>query len=849
MTNYFKEYAAKLAAGNYLPIPIKPGSKGCQLKDWPHYRFKAGDEDKYGACGVGLLCGQGGYPLAAVDCDTKDPDMLAWLASEMAPLVALSRVGNAPKVLYVLRADAPGFSKMTSHKFVDGNGGEHQLEILGAGQQFVAFAIHPMTKRPYEWTDVFGGPTELTAPELPVVSLDALKVLIAAFNKKGLEKGWQIKSRSRDGAGKAPEDDDAFSRLVAREQKPDVSIEDAKKYLDLLPKACYDDRDLWIETGMALHFHFDASDEAYELWDTWSRKSEKYQSADETRYLWDGFGKSGHSPITIATVIKRANAAKEKALRDAKKAELDLELEKIEACRDKYEVQDVLKRASLSDSMDREELVKRAQVKIQKLSGVKPSLASIRGYLPRARNVRKYEMTEDGNAERMIDTFAGVIIYVLETGQWYIWNGVVWVPATEAEICALGRQTVLAIADDARKCEDDEQRSDLYAWCAASQKANMYKHMVEIARGDQRICIHASELDAQTRYVAVKNGEIDLLRLEFIPADPKHYLTQCMGVSFDATADCPLWKKTVLEVFSGNEGVAGFYQRICGYPLLGEPIEQKFFTLRGGGANGKSTLTNTVLKVFGSYGLITPSETLLGTSTNSNAGQTREDLLRLKGKRLVTVMEPDDDKPLKEGTIKALTGGEMIAARGLYAKQTVMFKPCFTLHFCTNHDLLIRGTDHGILRRTVIVNFERVFKEEEQDRNLSKKLEAEGSGILNWILKGIRSYRKLGLATPDEVKQATEQYKEGQDLTKEWLEECFEFGPGFAVLTPQAFQSWRNYAEPRGLLNYIKNTRTLGKRLSEKGFRPFRDSYGFRGRGFVGLRLKTFENLDEGDEK
>lgn len=128
-------------------------------------------------------------------------------------------------------------------------------------------------------------------------------------------------------------------------------------------------------------------------------------------------------------------------------------------------------------------------------------------------------------------------------------------------------------------------------------------------------------------------------------------------------------EKTVLEVCSGDEQKAEFYQLIASYPILGEPIEQKFFTLQGGGANGKSTLTNTILHVYGQFGLITPSETLLGQSTNSNAGQTREDLLRLKGKRLVTVMEPDDDKPLKEGTIKALTGGEQIAARGLYAKR------------------------------------------------------------------------------------------------------------------------------------------------------------------------------------
>lgn len=46
--------------------------------------------------------------------------------------------------------------KMSSAKFVDEKGEKHQVEILGAGQQFVAYGIHPETGKPYH------GPT-LTA--------------------------------------------------------------------------------------------------------------------------------------------------------------------------------------------------------------------------------------------------------------------------------------------------------------------------------------------------------------------------------------------------------------------------------------------------------------------------------------------------------------------------------------------------------------------------------------------------------------------------------------------------------------------------------------------------------------
>lgn len=843
MTNFFKNEAADLLISGYLPIPIAPNSKGCRLENWPNYRFRPEDADRYAACGVGLLCGQGPNPIAGIDCDTKDPELLSWLADELGAFGPISRVGNAPKVLYVLRAEEAGITKLSSAKFVDPQGGTHQLEILGAGQQFVAFGIHPITGRPYEWTDPFGGPRAMRASDLAIISRESLQALIHKFEERCRARGWKIESGGRS-SGSAGEQIGAFEKAVAESQKPNISLEQAKAYLMQLPASDADDRSRWIETGMALHFQFDGSDEAFTLWDEFSRRSQKYKSSDETRYLWNGFGKHSHRPITFATVISRANAEHEKALREAKRAELEVELAKIQQCSDRYEVQTVLKRTSLTDSMDIEQFVKAAQAKVLELTGLKPSLASIRGYLPKPCKRGKYELTEDGNAQRFVDRYSDSLRYVVETGEWLMWTGFYWGQTSEVEANELARQTVLAIADEARDCKNEEERSALFKFCGLSQKAAMYRHMVEIARGDDKIRIHASELDAQTRFVAVQNGEIDLKTLQFIPAQQSHYLTQVMGVSYDPQAECPLWKKTVLEVCSGDEKKAEFYQLIASYPILGEPIEQKFFTLQGGGANGKSTLTNTILHVYGQFGLITPSETLLGQSTNSNAGQTREDLLRLKGKRLVTVMEPDDDKPLKEGTIKALTGGEQIAARGLYAKKTVTFKPQFTLHFCTNHDLLIRGTDHGILRRTVIMTFDRVFSDNEQDKTLCEKLKAEGSGILNWILEGVRRYREKGLVIPPCVAEATERYKEGQDLTKEWLEENFEFGSGFVVSNVAAFQSWEAYAEPRGLRGYIKNTRSLSKKLSGKGFKSIKNTFGVRGRGFLGLRLKQFTNLE-----
>lgn len=207
-------------------------------------------------------------------------------------------------------------------------------------------------------------------------------------------------------------------------------------------------------------------------------------------------------------------------------------------------------------------------------------------------------------------------------------------------------------------------------------------------------------------------------------------------------------------------------------------------------------------------------------------------------------MEPENNMPIKSGTVKALTGGEKIAARAMY-KKTNTFQPRLTLFICANEELILRGSDYGLTRRESIIPFNKRFSEEERDKSFPAKLRAEGSGILNLILEALKDYYEVGLNPPEEVKIATQEHIDSQDILAEWLEDNFEFGPEYTVTTIAAFSNWKTYAEPRGLDGIVRNTRSLGKQLSGKGFRAIRNSYNIRGRGFLGLRLKDPEmNID-----
>src|SRR5690606_17005394 len=63
-----------------------------------------------------------------------------------------------------------------------------------------------------------------------------------------------------------------------------------------------DDRDQWLNIGMALHAEFNGSDEGFDLWAHWSRQSPKFNERDQ-RQKWKSFRRSG---IGIGTLFKIA---------------------------------------------------------------------------------------------------------------------------------------------------------------------------------------------------------------------------------------------------------------------------------------------------------------------------------------------------------------------------------------------------------------------------------------------------------------------------------------------------------------------------------------------------------------
>ena len=172
--NITPDQDARLVANGYEPIPIigkHPVTEAWQSGAISSKRIAAERLQYPNATNTGLRTGR----LVGNDIDVRDPAHVAQLvelAEQVLGTTPLQRVGSKG-VLLAYRNETP-IRKIT----VAGRGAK--IEILGTGQQFVTFGIHPDTNEPYRWLGIdedFGinDPLLVSLRELPIVTPGQLR--------------------------------------------------------------------------------------------------------------------------------------------------------------------------------------------------------------------------------------------------------------------------------------------------------------------------------------------------------------------------------------------------------------------------------------------------------------------------------------------------------------------------------------------------------------------------------------------------------------------------------------------------------------------------------------------------
>lgn len=264
-------------------------------------------------------------------------------------------------------------------------------------------------------------------------------------------------------------------------------------------------------------------------------------------------------------------------------------------------------------------------------------------------------------------------------------------------------------------------------------------------------------LNPRPDLVAFLNGVLDLKDYRFYPFSPEWHVTYYHPYEYNETAKCNKWKnflhevlpdrnsRLILQMFLG----LGLMERGSVYNAYEGKAAAKIelcLILIGSGANGKSTIYDTAVGIFG-------KERISGLDYDDLTASGDEGMrARLLLRDALFNWSSDSDQRSfgrkRTGVFKRIVSGESVTVRKLGENVKENYNIPFLI-FNLNELPYSDDQSLGFIRRLQFISFEYVIPKEKQNPNLSRELVSEYSGIFNWIVRGAKELKRRKFIFPD----------------------------------------------------------------------------------------------------
>ena len=375
-----------------------------------------------------------------------------------------------------------------------------------------------------------------------------------------------------------------------------------------------------------------------------------------------------------------------------------------------------------------------------------------------------------------------------EKKEWYFFNGIRW--KKENKNFNLRK----LIIDDVFQKVENYRRQLIKERADEDIIKNYHNILLKLGSGIQLNCLELEfynsnfykMIDQNKDLLGFENGIFDLTTMTFRQGTSSDYISLSTGYEYNVySKNDPIYKELVslIEKILPIESVRHFTLKALASCLDGHTRDENFYILTGlRGANGKSTITDLLLKTLGDYASISPVSLITGKRESANSANSA--LFNIQNKRAIIMQEPSANEVIQADVMKSLTGGDRISTRELNSSQ-VEFKPNCKFFMCCNRLPMLSESDGGTARRLKLIEFISRFVEEPNenalyeyqiDKELKNKLDDYKMVFMSILLDYYFIYKKEGIKPPEEVLQVTRKYENNNNNIKTFIDENIIYG-------------------------------------------------------------------------
>ena len=311
-----------------------------------------------------------------------------------------------------------------------------------------------------------------------------------------------------------------------------------------------------------------------------------------------------------------------------------------------------------------------------------------------------------------------------------------------------------------------------------------------------------TNLDENLNVFVCNNGVLDLDKCIFRNGEPADMMTISSKINFPKDVDSLEAQENILaiqdwldRIFPEDE-VQDYVLNLFSLKLSGNLFKEWIHIFTGSGANGKSQFFKMINKTFGEY-FKTFDNTLLNTAKR-DANSASPAIASLKGCRIAVTTEPKGGQPFESDKVKELISGDELVGRHLN-KDLIRFIPQYAMMMQCNDIPRNESTDDGFWRKMFIIPCPSKFVSKEEDMYKINdpvkfpfhfKAENQECFYTEWapyllylLFERYKVLKRHGFKfnVPDKVKIAVKEYQEEASTYTQFFNDKIVEAPGYKI--------------------------------------------------------------------